>query len=345
MILSRACVLAAALMALAGSAVADDHKPEPPGPWKYVVGLGLNLSQSEFSSNWAGGDRGALVWVFSSQSTAERQFSTTFNWTNSLKLAYGQTANQARTSAGLHWESPDKTTDAIAFESLGRWTLGGPLDPYFAFDAASQFEDQSDPRGTIDFNPIELKESAGAARMLYRTDDSQALTRLGFGFREVLAKAFTDPLGQSRRSFSSEDGGIEWQTDVTQPTLHKKVLYKGTLLVRQPVFYSKKDDLKKVDDALRAAYAGRESIADFWKATRVNFDNNFAAPITKNLGVNLAVTWVYVKFDAAALVDPALAASADPAVRDAYARQIDKNVRKAGQFREVLSLAITYRLL
>jgi hypothetical protein len=35
---------------------------------------------------------------------------------------------------------------------------------------------------------------------------------------------------------------------------------------------------------------------------------------------------------------------ANPVVRDAYAAQVDKNVRKAGQFREVLSLALTYRL-
>ena len=46
-------------------------------------------------------------------------------------------------------------------------------------------------------------------------------------------------------------------------------------------------------------------------------------------------------FDAAALVDPALAASADPAVQADYAAQVDKNVRKAGQFREVLALALT----
>lgn len=339
-------MFALTLVLTAAPAFADPPKATEPGPWKFGTTVGLNLSQSAFSSNWAGGDRGSLVWVFNSQSSAERQFTTRFNWSNTLKLAYGQTAKQVAgtTPTDLRWQSPDKTTDVIAFGTLGRWTLGGPLDPYVAFDAESQFRDQTDPRGRIPLNPIKLKQSAGAARLLFKTDDGEGLTRVGFAFREVLARTFVDPLGTQKRRSTSTDGGIEWQTTVMRPLSGKKILYKGSLLVYQPLFYSKSGDLETVDATLRAADPGRESVADFWKTTDLNLQNTFTAQVTKSIGVALDVQYVYDKFDAAALVDPALATSADPAVRSTYTAQLDKNVRKAGQFREVLALAITYRL-
>lgn len=342
----RVWMLAAALAALSSPAFADDPKPIEPGPWKLGTTLALNGSQSAFSTNWAGGDRGSLVWVLSTQSSAERQFSKSFNWSNALALSYGQTSRQVpgTSATQLKWDSPDKTTDLIALQSVGRWTLGAIVDPFLAFGAESQFSDQSDPRGRFALNPVKLKESAGFARVLFKTDDREGLTRLGFGFRQTLARTFTDALGEQTKSFTSNDGGLEWQTDVKQPLLEKRVLYKGTLFVYQPVFYSKSSALETVDASLRTAYPGRQSVADFWKSTDVSFQNSLSAQITKSLGVNLFAQWVYDKFDAAALVDPALAASADPAVQAAYAAQLDKNVRKAGQFKEVLSLALTYRL-
>jgi hypothetical protein len=343
----RVSGLVAVGLAWCAAVEAQDSKVPSAGPWTFGTTVGVNLAQSAFSANWAGGDRGSLVWVLTSQASAERQFSSAFNWKNSLDLAYGQTAQQRLdpVTAELRWGSPDKTTDAIAFQSVARWTLGALIDPYAAFSAESQFQDQTDPRGILKFNPIKLKESAGAARQLFKSEDSEGLTRLGFAFRQVLAKTFTDPFGLERRSFTTNDGGVEWQTDITRPMLEKKVLYKGTLLVFQPVFYSESDDLARVDAALRAADPARESVADFWKATDVNFQNLFSAQITKSLGVNLTVQWVYDKFDASALIDLAAAESGDPAVRAAYIAQLDRKVRKAGQFREVLALAITYRVL
>ena len=324
---------------------ADDAEPEPPGPWTFATTVGLNLTQSAFSSNWAGGDRGSFLWVLTTQSSARRQFSERFNLGNTLKLAYGQTSKQEKTNTGeVVWDSPTKTTDQIQFESLARWTLGGAVDPYGAFTVESQFWDESDPRGSFTFNPVKLKESAGVARVLFRTEDSGGLSRLGLAYRQIFSRTFTDPLGQDVRSFTTNDGGIEWQTDVKEPLLSKRVLYKGTLLVYQTLTYSESSDLETVDQILIAAYPGRESIQNFWKAPDVNFQNTFTAEITKALNVSLDAQFVYDKYDVAALVDPALASSPDQATRDAYAAQIDKNVRKAGQFREVLAIGLTYRL-
>lgn len=321
-------------------ACAADEKPIVPGPWTYGATAGLNLSQSSFSRNWVGGDKGSMVWVLNSDLKAERQFTQKFNLLNVLQLAYGQTARQVADPANPGeqvWDSPDKTTDLIAFESTGRFTLESVVDPYVALRLDSQFLDQSSPIGTIQFNPIKLKESAGVARVLQKTEDSEAITRLGLGFRQTYGKSFVDAVTMEKASFSSNDGGIEWQTSVTRPVLDKKVLYKGTLLVFQPVFYSKSNALETFDAAALAANPAREAVSDFWKAPDVNFQNTFTARITEYLAVNLFVQLLYDKFDSAANVDNALPLPALTA-------EIDRNVRKAGQYKQTLSLGLTYSL-
>src|SRR5262245_13287558 len=183
-----AALLAAAMLALAPAARAAEDVT--PGPWKYETTLGLNLAQSAFSSNWAGGDNGSVVWILSTDSRMERQFSTKFNLTNTLLLSYGQTMKQEANAAKTArvWQTPDKTTDQMDFESVGRWTLGRKFDPYAAFSARSQFRDESDPRGAIQFNPIELKESAGLARVFFKTEERECISRLGFALRQTLGQ-------------------------------------------------------------------------------------------------------------------------------------------------------------
>ncbi len=334
---------------LASPALAEDaKKPAEPGPWKLGSTLGLNLSQSSFSTNWAGGDKGSIVWVLNTNTTAERQFTKTFNLQNVLQLAYGQTTRQVVPDAAKPdervWDEPDKTTDQIAFESTGRFTFGGFVDPYLGLRLDSQFRDESfEPIGTIDFNPVKLKESAGIARVLEKTDDKETITRLGFGFRQTLAKSFTDPVAKTKASYTTNDGGLEWVTTATRPMFEKKVLYKGSLLVFQPVFYSKSDALEQFDARVKTgegavpANPAAEAVADFWKATDVNWQNTFTAQITKHIGVTLFAQWVYDKFDAAANVDPKLPLAVQIA-------EVKRNTRKAGQFKETLALSFTYAL-
>jgi hypothetical protein len=210
------------------------------------------------------------------------------------------------------------------------------VDPYVSLRLDSQFLDQSSPLGDIKFNPVKLTESAGIARLLRKTADSEAITRLGFGFRQTLASSIV-PSTLEKESFTTNDGGLEWQTSVTQPILEKKVLYRGQLLVFQPVFYSKSSALEDFDALALAANPGRESVADFWKTPEVNFQNTFTAAITKSLSVGLEAVLVYDKFNSAANVDPSRP------IADQIP-EIDRNVRKAGQFKEVLAVGFTYRL-
>lgn len=336
----RRSILCALVLLGAGVARAEDAKPAEPGPWKYTAAAGLTLTQSSFSSNWAGGDKGSIVWVLNGDLRAERQFSTRYNLTNTLQLAYGQTSAQTVDPADPSrrvWDTPDKTTDLIAFESTSRWTLRALVDPYVAFRAESQFSDRSNPLGAISFNPIKLKESAGVARVLLKAEDREAITRVGFGFRQTLAKTIVDPVTLAKESFSSNDGGIEWNTTATYPLLEKKVIYKGSLLVFKPVFYSRADALDVFDVTARAADPTREAVAEFWKATDVNFLNTFTAGITKHLSVALLAHLVYDKFDSAANVD-----NAQPLANQVP--EIDRNIRKAGQFKQTLSIALTYQL-
>jgi hypothetical protein len=330
----------AASALLAGAALADDPKPAEPGPWKFGEVLALNLSQSSFSSNWSGGDKGSIVWVLTSATTAERQFSRHFNSATSLALAYGQTSRQVADPADpgrRTWDVPDKTTDQILLQSTGRFTLDGPVDPYFALRAESQFQDQSNPLGTLELNPVRIKESAGIARVLVKRDDAETITRVGFGFRQTFGRTLLSVAPKTTKSFTASDGGFEWQTDVKQPLLQKKVLCTATLLVFQPVLYSRSSALEEFDREALAAYPGREAVKDFWKATNVDLQSTFSAQITKALGVNLFVQWVYDKFDAATNVD-----NSQPL--DARIAEIDRGVRRAGQFKETLALALTYRL-
>lgn len=339
-------VLAFALtgLAAADSARAADPKPLPPGPWKFGATVGLYLSQSAFSDNWKGGDRGSIVWTASSDLTAERQFSRTFYLGNELQLAYGQSSQQKvdpnRPRARV-WDVPEKTTDQIVLESTGRFALESYLDPYVSFRGESQFSDQSNPVGSIPMNPIKLKETAGFARVFQKTQEAEAISRVGFGFRQTLARSFVDTVTRERKRFTTNDGGFEWQTNVKQPILGKRVLYKSSLGVFKTIFFSKKDDLKAFDaeagDSAAAHGTTHGAVADFWKNVDVSFRNEFSAQITKVLSVNLFAQWAYDKFDASANLDPALPFS----VRQA---EVDRTVRKAGQFKETLALGITYRL-
>lgn len=341
-------VLAALALALTlGATVAAADAPAPPaaGPWKYGALTSFNLAQSSFSTNWKGGDKGSMVWVLGAELSAERQFTARYNLQNVLRAAYGQTSRQTVDPADPRhyvWDTPDKTTDLLAFDSNSRWSLNGYVDPYFSFGAETQFADQSSPVGTITLNPIKLKESAGLARVIEKTETSEIITRLGFGFRQTLAKAWVDPVARTQRSFSTQDGGFEWQTTATKPILDKKVLYKGRLLVFQPVFYSKSSDLETMDRAVvdfvqGTPGASRESVKDFWRATDIGFQNTFTAQITKLIAVNLYGEFVYDKFDAAANVDPTLSPAAALV-------ELDRNTRKAGQYKQTLALALTYRL-
>ena len=328
----------------------EDTTKIVPGPWDFGATLGANLAQSAFSRNWAGGDQGSFVWVARADLSAERQFNMSFNWANTLQLAYGQTANQVNDPNNPDenvWEPPDKTTDLIQLESVGRFTLQRWVDPYVAFRLESQFLDKTDPRGNLHFNPLRLKESAGIARVFEKTEQREFITRVGIAFRQNIGRTFVggfDPITMEplrgvdidTETSVGNDGGFEWQTDMRWPILEDKVIYKGQLLAYAPVLYSQSDELEDFDRYALAIDPAREEIAGFWQYPDVNFQNGFTTQITKVVSVDLYLQWIYNRFDEATQVPtpeemPALLL-------------VDRGVRKAGQFKQVLSIALSYTL-
>jgi len=334
--------LAAVLLLSTTTSPARAADETEPGPWDFGAILGLNLSQSAFSDNWAGGDEGSVNWVLKADLRAERQFNPTLNWKNDLQLAYGQTAKQQTSGTGeKNWDTPDKTTDLIQFESLARFTLHRWADPYLGFRLDSQFLDGSDPAGReLMFHPIRLKESGGVARVFEKTETTELISRVGFGFRQNIGRAFTDSTGLADDSegFTTTDGGFEFQTNATYPLAGGKIQYKGEVLVFWPLFYSGKTDLEDYDALAMASDPDHEAVADFWKTPDVNLQNTFDAKITEWLSVSLYAQWIYDKFDAATDVDPTQPFGVvDSSVQGA--------IRKSGQFKQTLALALSYRFL
>jgi hypothetical protein len=318
----------------------EEKKPVEAGPWTFNALVGLNLAQSAYSDNWAGGDKGSIVWVLNSDIEAERQFNPRFNLSNLLQLAYGQTAKQVADPSDPsrnRWDRPEKSTDLILFESVGRWTLNKYVDPFISFRLDSQFRDQSNPIGEIALNPVKLTETAGLARVHVKTETSEWISRVGFGFRQTLSNTFVDSLGAETERFSTNDGGFEFQSTMTRPILEKRVVYKGKLLVFFPVFYSQSDALEEFDTIALGVDPTREEVAGFWKAPDVNFQNAFTAQITKIISVNLYLQFVYDKFDAATNVDTSLPTPI-------LVSEIERGVRKAGQFKQTLAIGLTYAL-
>jgi hypothetical protein len=334
--------LSALVLALASAGPASAADEIQPGPWKFGAIVGLNLSQSAFSDNWAGGDKGSITWVLKSDLKAERQLNMSFHWANTLQLAYGQTAQQAATASGKkRWDSPDKTTDLIQFESLARFTLRKWVDPYVGARLDSQFLDESDAFGrALLFHPVRLKETGGVARVFEKTETTELISRVGFGFRQNIARSFTDPTGATdgTEGVTTNDGGFEFQTNAAYPLAGDRIQYKGELLVFVPVFYSQSGELEDYDALALAADPSHEETADFWRAPDVNFQNTFDAKITEWLSVNLFAQWIYDKFDAATEVDPMLP------LADVDAK-VQGGIRKSGQFKQTLALALSYRFL
>lgn len=331
-----------ALLAVTWSAnLRAEEKVLELGKWYPSVETGLTLSQSTFSDNWAGGDKGSVVWTAICNANLENQLKKEVNWSNDLKLAYGQTHQQVADATGArHWQKPAKSTDLIDFETIFRFTLDQFIDPYISGRFESQFQDASDIAGrTLSLNPMQFKESAGIARKFINEDDRSLLSRLGFTFRQNRRRLFEDATSSSTVSRTSNDGGIEWVTDYKTTILKERVSWTSKFTAYKPVFYSKSDIFNGLTAAQYEASGIDPDVGSFAKAVDLDWENIFTSQITKLISVNLYVRWVYDKYDNS--VPPTLSESGDLA----NPGEVKSAIRKAGQLKETLALGFTYRLL
>ena len=272
-------------------------------PWTKSVDANLTLTQNAYSDNWAGGEAGAISWTFNLNALAEKQLSPKMNNKNTLKLSFGQTHNQDIDSND--WTKPVKSTDLIDFESVLRFMLGAIVDPYAAGRLESQFDDASDATNRRLFNPINLTESAGIAKVFLKEDKRELTSRLGFALRQHIDRdVVIDPAGDEKETRTSNDGGFELVTDYMTPLADGKITLTSKLTIYRALYYSESGDLEGLPNE------------DYWKSPDINWENIFAAGITEYVMVNLYVQWLY-----------------------------DKEVDLAGRFKQTLALGLTYKLL
>jgi len=64
--------------------------------WDVDSDILVNLTQSQFSDNWAGSELSNITWTATSNTVAQKQLKDWLNNKNSLKLAFGQTHMQKK---------------------------------------------------------------------------------------------------------------------------------------------------------------------------------------------------------------------------------------------------------
>ncbi len=305
--------------------------------WKPTFEAGFQFTQSTFSDNWAGGDKGTVVWAFITNAGLERQLGDRVQWTNSLKLAYGQTHQQ---NDARRWEKPIKSTDRIDLESVLRLNVQWPVEPYLSGRLESQFQDASDPAGrNLLFTPLILREAVGFSREFFTGEESRSLlVRFGGALREGVRRQFlsVDPTDAATTTQSGLDGGLELVFDYKTQLFEEKVAWTSKLGFLQPLFYSQKSDLQSLSPADLLAAGVDPEVADFTTAMDIDWENVFTSQITRVLSVNLYVRWVYDKYDT----------SVKPLVEGGVltnGADVQGAIRKAGQFKQTLALGLTYR--
>ncbi len=249
--------------------------------WKPSVDFMLTLTQNAYSDNWEGGDVGSATWVGTANLSLKKIFANGWNWRNIAKLSYGQTHNQDTDSR--KWKRPFKSTDLIDVESLLRNTAWlQAIEPYVALRLISQFEDASIENYTLHFNPIDLTESAGAAKTFYNKDDDEFIGRLGFALKQRVMRmpneTFTETISES-----SNEGGVEFVMDGSYAIPQTQINWVTKLTTFKAFFNSESDDLEGTEKE------------DYWKAVDVNWENTFSAQVAKYLAVSLYVQWLYDK--------------------------------------------------
>lgn len=266
-------------------------------PWNMSDDANLTLNQNVYSNNWVGGELGTLSWAFTSNSLAEKQLHSKINNKNTLKLGYGQTYTQQKdTGTTKKWTGPLKSTDLIDFESVLRFTLGGFVDPFASGRVETQFYDNSDTLLNRFINPLKLTEALGIAKVLVKSEKREMTSRLGFGLKQFIDRDAR--VGINRETQTSNYGGLDFVTEFNTPWAKERITYTTKFSVFQAFFHSGPDTTNN------------------WKYPDLNWENIFAASITKYLMVNLYVQLLY-----------------------------DKEIATGMRLKEGLALGLTYKLI
>ena len=245
-------------------------------PWVYSADAGFILNGSTYSNNWVGGEVGTISWKILSNSMAEKQINTKINNKNTLELIFGQTYNQDIDSR--KWSSPLEAADKIDLESILRFTLDWVLDPVIALRVESQFYDNRDTNNARYCNPINITESFGVARAVFKSERKELIIRTGTALKQSIDREIIDEETGEKNTEITNEGGLELVADLAIRTFDEKLSYKSKFSVFEALF--KNND-------------GEEGDENYWRYPDINWENTLTAGITKYLSLDLYVQFLY----------------------------------------------------
>lgn len=249
-------------------------------PWSKSLNTDFTLTQNSYSDSWKGGEAGNISWVWNANGIFEKQISPKFRFKNTSKLSFGQTHIQDKTTKD--WNPPQKSTDLIDIENLGLFTLHKYVDPYAGIRLETQFYDASVPGIDRLLSPARLTESAGIARVFYKKEKDELLSRLGFALRQIISQDVVDTVLATTETNTTNDGGLEWVSDL-KLTLSQTLNYTSKLSVYKALFYSEADKVKGTE------------MENYWKAVDFNWENRLNANVSKYIVVSLYTQLLYDK--------------------------------------------------
>lgn len=179
--------------------------------WKHTLVAGITITQVSYT-DWTQGGENALAYTLSIDGKSVQDLTMT-NWSNSYKLAYGQTRLGSK---GLR-----KTDDKIELESVLTYKIGTAVNPYASATFKSQFDDgfkyddvaNTKVKTSASFDPMYLTQAIGVGYQ----PASQVKTRLGAALREVFSNSFRyadDASTTPSIEKSKIEGGLESVTDI-----------------------------------------------------------------------------------------------------------------------------------
>jgi hypothetical protein len=208
-------------------------------PWKIDINTNLTTALNTYSDNWTGGEAGSFTWASQFLGIAERQLGPKFDTKTTLKMQFGQTATQDKTSKS--WSVPKKSTDLIDGEELFRSTLGAWVDPFASVRGISEFVDESDSLLTRYANPLELTEDIGASRTLKKSEFIDWSSRLGGALRQVINRHHLDTSSGLRKTDLTSDGGVEIDMDLKATNKSKAATLLSSVRFYEALASSKAD--------------------------------------------------------------------------------------------------------
>jgi hypothetical protein len=242
-------------------------------PWKVDLNTNVTTAINSYSNNWTGGEAGSFTWASQFLGSAEKQLSPKLNTKTTLKLQFGQTAIQDKTTK--NWKPPEKSTDLIDGEELFRFTLNAWADPFLSVRAISQFLDGSDSAFDRYINPFDITEAAGVSKTLKKSTTVDWSTRLGAAARQVIDRRHLDAATHIRKTDVTKDGGVELNMDLKAMNAGKWMTLLSSLRLYEALISSKSDAFKGT------------AAENYWRWPHMKWENTLTMSLSKYLMLNV----------------------------------------------------------